>query len=69
MTRLPLPLLLCGEEASITAAVESFVTGLKTPHLIDVEDDGGLLTDDEEPQLEHEVASFDQNYYCNKQGT
>ena len=63
MTRLPPPtplLLLCGEEASITAAVDSFVTGLKTPHLIDVEDDGGLLTDDDEPQLEHgnEVESF-----------
>jgi hypothetical protein len=62
MTRFPpLVLLLCGEEASIMVAEESFVTGLKTPHLIDVEDDGGLLTDDDEPQLEHfcEVERFD----------
>ena len=67
MTRLPPPtplLLLCGEEVSITAAVDSFVTGLKTPHLIDVEDDGGLLTDDDEPQLEHgnEVKSFKRSH-------
>jgi hypothetical protein len=43
-----LPHLLGEEETSTT---KSLVTGLKTPPLVEVDDDGGLLTDDEVPQL------------------
>jgi len=43
-----LPHLLGEEETSTT---KSLVTGLKTPPLVEVDEDGGLLTDDEEPQL------------------
>jgi hypothetical protein len=42
---------LLGEAVS---ASESLVLGLKTPHRVEVEEEGGLLTEEDEPQLKVE---------------